>query len=168
MRSWMIGAIMLAGMAVGSTALACPVGPGEGRPIRPVQNGSFQASELVERAARLESVASSHEAQARAFEQEADTLSNRARILRNQAGFVNASDRSSIFASDRGTKVSWGRPVTALVRQTIGRRLRSSVSRPRTFVSARSRWCAAVAVGAGAPSPSRFLRKTYRFRSSEA
>jgi hypothetical protein len=87
-------------MTFGGAALACPTGNnGEGqRPVRPVvQNVSLQASEMMERASRLESAASSHDQSARALEQEADTLSNRARILRNQAGLVNVSDRTSIM-----------------------------------------------------------------------
>ncbi|MBX3205223.1 MAG: hypothetical protein KF764_09145 [Labilithrix sp.] len=86
-------------MTLGSAALACPIGNGAiDRPVRPVQNVSFQASEMIERASRLESAAASHDASARALEEEAATLSNRARILRNQANLVNVSDRSSILA----------------------------------------------------------------------
>jgi hypothetical protein len=87
-------------MAVEGMALACPVGNDDNvRPTRPVlQSVSLQASELTERASRLESLASTHDIQARALEQEAETLTGRARALRNQAGFVNVSDRSSILA----------------------------------------------------------------------
>ena len=90
MKSGSFGVITLACMMIGGTAAACPVGAGEGsRPTRPVvQNVSFQASELLERAKRLESAASSRDLQARALEQEADSLSSRARVLRNQAGLV--------------------------------------------------------------------------------
>ena len=98
MRTWICGAITLACLAIGGAASACPVGEGQVRPRPVVQNVSLQASEMLERASRLETVASSHEAQARALEQQADTLSDRARILRNQATFVNVSDRPSILA----------------------------------------------------------------------
>ena len=101
MKSWIFGAITLSWLAFGGAAIACPVGNGEGaiRPTRPVvQNVSLQASEMIERASQLESAASSRDVTARAFEQEADTLSSRARILRNQAGLVNVADRSSILA----------------------------------------------------------------------
>ncbi|HVH47192.1 MAG TPA: hypothetical protein VM925_32865 [Labilithrix sp.] len=96
MRSWIACGIVLACTAASAGALACPVGQ-DVRPIRPVQNVSFQASEMLERAARLESAASSREAQARAFDQEADALSSRARALRNQATLVNVADRGSIL-----------------------------------------------------------------------
>ena len=98
MRNWIFGAITLAWLTLGSAALACPAGGVEGGRPRPVQNVSLQASEMIERASRLESVAASHDVQARALEQEADTLGNRARILRNQAALVNVSDRPSILA----------------------------------------------------------------------
>jgi hypothetical protein len=100
MKSWVFGVITLACTTIGGAALACPTGGEQGtRPVRPViQNVSLQASEMIERAGRLETVASSHDAEARALEQQADTLTNRARVLRNQAGFVNVSDRSSILA----------------------------------------------------------------------
>ena len=99
MRTWICGAITLACLSIVGAASACPVGEGQVRPPRPVvQNVSLQASEMLERASRLETVASSHDAQARALEQQANTLSDRARILRNQATFVNVSDRSSILA----------------------------------------------------------------------
>ncbi len=92
MRSWIFGAITLACLTVGASALACP------RPVRPVQNVSLQASTLIERASMLESTAVSHDQSARAFEQEAETLLSRARALRNQAQFVNVSDRMSILS----------------------------------------------------------------------
>ncbi|MDF2695872.1 MAG: hypothetical protein K0S65_4255 [Labilithrix sp.] len=101
MKSWIFGAITLASLTLASVGLACPTGNGEGavRPPRPViQPVSLQASEMIERAGRLESAATSREAQARSLEQEADTLAGRARILRNQAGLVNVSDRPSILA----------------------------------------------------------------------
>ncbi len=100
MKIWVLGAIMAGLVATGGSALACPVGVGRGpqpKP-RPVQNVSFQASELIERAARLEAVASSSEQSARAFEREANALSGRARLLRDQASRVNASDRASVLA----------------------------------------------------------------------
>lgn len=97
MRSWIFGAITLACITLGGAAIACPGGVSV-RPTGPVQDVSLQATEMIERASRLESAASSRDATARALEQEADTLSNRARILRNQAGLVNVSDRPSILA----------------------------------------------------------------------
>jgi hypothetical protein len=99
MRSWIFGAITLACLTIGGVATACPVGEGGGqvRPQpRPVQNVSFQASELMERASRLENAAASRDQSARAFDQEADQLIVRARALRNQAQLVNVSDRQSI------------------------------------------------------------------------
>lgn len=100
MKNMFIGAITLACMTIGGAALACPMGNGGtgARPTRPVvQNVSVQASELLERARRLESAASSHDAVARALEEEAATLSNRARILRNQASLVNVSERAGVL-----------------------------------------------------------------------
>jgi hypothetical protein len=102
MRSWIFGAITLTCLTIGGAAIACPTGGEQGirpppRPVQPVQNVSLQASEMMERASRLESAAASREQQARALDQQADTLANRARNLRNQAQFVNASDRSSIL-----------------------------------------------------------------------
>ena len=99
MRSWIFGAITLACLTIGGVATACPVGEGgQVRPQpRPVQNVSFQASELMERASRLENAAASREQSARSLDQEADQLILRARNLRNQAQLVNVSDRSSIM-----------------------------------------------------------------------
>ncbi|MBX3216463.1 MAG: hypothetical protein KF850_30785 [Labilithrix sp.] len=101
MKSKIIGAITLACMMTAAgAAFACPGGNGwtGGRPTRPVvQNASLQASELLERARRLESAASSHDATAKALEDQAATFANRARLLRNQATFVNVADRPSIL-----------------------------------------------------------------------
>lgn len=99
MKSWFFLAITAGCMAIGTAAAACPTGSNFGdvpRP-RPVQNVSFQASELIDRAARLESAAASREQSARSFEAEAETLANRARILRNQAALVAVADRGSII-----------------------------------------------------------------------
>lgn len=98
MRSWIFGGITLACATLVGSAGACPVG-GEGvRPTRPVvQNASLQASEMIERAGRLDAMAGSREQQARMLDQEATTLANRARILRNESTFVTVSDRESIL-----------------------------------------------------------------------
>jgi hypothetical protein len=99
MKSWLVGLIAAGLMAMGGSALACPVGAGEKQPpTRPTQNVSFQASELIERADRLESVATSHEQSAKSLDREATTLANRARLLRRQAGSVSGSDRSGLLA----------------------------------------------------------------------
>ncbi|HEU4407310.1 MAG TPA: hypothetical protein VFS43_18725 [Polyangiaceae bacterium] len=99
MKSWVVGLIAAGLVATGGSALACPTGNGEfQRPTRPVQSASFQASELIERADGLESVAASHEQSAKAFDREASTLTNRARLLRRQASSVGAADRSSLLA----------------------------------------------------------------------
>ena len=98
MKTWIFGALALAITVSTSAAMACPVGNNNEPPKRPiVQNVSFQASELFERAQQLETTASARERQAAAFDREAETLANRARILRNQAALVALSDRSSIF-----------------------------------------------------------------------
>jgi hypothetical protein len=99
-KTWFFAAITTGWMLAAGVASACPTGFEGQRPVqpRPVQNVSFQASELVERANRLESAASSREVTARTAEADADTLANRARILRNQATFVNASDRNNILS----------------------------------------------------------------------
>lgn len=99
MKTWIVGALAVAMTVSASLAMACPVGSSDPPPRRPVvQNVSFQASELFERAQQLESAASSRERQAAAFDRDAETLANRARILRNQAALVSVSERSSIFA----------------------------------------------------------------------
>lgn len=87
-------------VAAGPVASACPVGADDVRPNpRPVVNNvSFQASELFERATRMETAAASREDDARARDQRADTLMNRARIIRNQASLVSFSDRQSMQA----------------------------------------------------------------------
>jgi hypothetical protein len=100
MKAWLLGGIVCACLSASGAAFACGSDI-EARPIRPVvlqSNVSFQVSELNDRAARLESMATSHDVEARALEQEANTLSNRARVLRNQASLVDFSDRGSIMA----------------------------------------------------------------------
>jgi flagellar hook-associated protein FlgK len=100
MKTWIFGALALAMTVSTSAAMACPVGTNgevQQRP-RPIQNVSFQASELFERAQQLETAASSRDRQAVAFERDAENLANRARILRNQAQNVSSTDRSSILA----------------------------------------------------------------------
>ncbi len=89
-------------LAAGS-ASACPVGQGDDirprRPVAPVVNNvSLQASELFERASRLETAAASREESARSREMQADTLANRARMIRNQAVLVGFSDRENMMA----------------------------------------------------------------------
>jgi hypothetical protein len=81
-------------------AEACPVGGSGVRPIpRPIQNVSFQASELVERAMRLESEAGVREQSARALAEQAELLQSRARRLREQVVFVNAADRPGLLTA---------------------------------------------------------------------
>lgn len=87
--------------AMAGDALACPRGGNDQRrPVqRPVvQNVSFQASALFERAQQLETAASARERQAVAFDRDAETLANRARVLRNQAQLVSTADRASVVA----------------------------------------------------------------------
>lgn len=100
MKTWIFRTVALVMTLSTGAAMACPVGNnGEEQPRRPVvQNVSFQASELFERAQQLEAAAASRNRQAIAFERDAETLANRAGILRNQAQFVAQSDRSSIVA----------------------------------------------------------------------
>ena len=83
--------------AAGPVALASPVGGDvDIRPQRPVNNVSFQASEMIERATRMETAAASREDSARMRESRADTLMTRARVIRNQAALVSFSDRQSM------------------------------------------------------------------------
>jgi hypothetical protein len=102
MKTWIFGALALAMTVSTGVAMACPVGNNGDVPQPPrrpvVQNVSFQASELFERAQALETAASSRDRQALAFERDAENLTNRARILRNQAQLVSSTDRSSIVA----------------------------------------------------------------------
>lgn len=99
MKTWILSGIVVASLVVSAPGLACGVAEGVRRPVevRPVQNVSFQVSEMFERASRLENIATSHDSQARAFEQEAELLSNRARVLRNQASLVDIADRGSLL-----------------------------------------------------------------------
>lgn len=99
MKTWIFAALALAMTVSTSAAMACPVGNNNEPPPRKpvVQNVSFQATELFERAQQLETAAANRERQAAAFDRDAETLANRARILRNQAALVAVSDRSSIF-----------------------------------------------------------------------
>jgi hypothetical protein len=99
MRRWFVAGIVLACVATAGIAAACPLGSDpEIRPTRTIQNVSLQVSELFERANQLEAVATSEDVQARSLEQEANVLSNRARLLRTPAGLVSTADRGSIFA----------------------------------------------------------------------
>ena len=114
MRSFVFAAIAATAMTITTSAGACPVGGGDnvGRPIRPVptQNVSFQANELVERAALFESEASSHEASAAGLDRDAMTLENRARVLRIQASRVSMSsgDRGALLevAAELGARAN--------------------------------------------------------------
>ena len=73
MKTWIIGALALAMTVSTSAAMACPVGNNNEPPRRPVvQNVSFQASELFERAQQLETAASNRERQASAFDRDAE------------------------------------------------------------------------------------------------
>lgn len=99
MKIWIFAAITAGWLASSAVAGACPTGAEEGarpRP-RPIQNVSFQASELIDRAGRLESAAARQEQSARQLEQQASTLAERARVLQKQAALVNAADRLSIL-----------------------------------------------------------------------
>jgi hypothetical protein len=99
MKTWIFRAVALAMTLSTAQALACPVGNAD-PPKRPVvQNVSFQASELFERAQQLETAAAGRERSAQAAERDAETFAGRARILRNQAALVNVADRASIFAA---------------------------------------------------------------------
>ena len=76
MKTWMFGALALAMTLATGVASACPTGnvdPVPQRP-RPVNNVSFQATQLFERAQQLETAAASHERSAAAFERDAETL----------------------------------------------------------------------------------------------
>ncbi len=99
MRKWVLGAIVTLSTTLATAALACPMGGDGVRPTpRPIQTVSFQASELLERAGRLDAVAATHEQAARGFAERAETFTNRARLLRNQALLVNASDRPDVLS----------------------------------------------------------------------
>lgn len=102
MKTWMFGALALAMTLATGVASACPTGnvdPIPQRP-RPVNNVSFQATQLFERAQQLETAAASHDRSAAAFERDAETLANRARLLRNQANLTQVSftDRQNLVA----------------------------------------------------------------------
>jgi hypothetical protein len=97
MRSWIFGAITLACLTIGASAAACPVGEARPPRPRPIQNVSFQVSEMLERASNLESAAAVREDSARALERQVETFMSRARALRSQAQLVNVSDRRSIL-----------------------------------------------------------------------
>jgi hypothetical protein len=103
----MIGVVAALGvlapaLAGGKTGVAeaCPVGGDGIRPNpRPIQNVSFQASELIERAMRLESEAAAREQSARALAEQAELLQSRARRLREQLVFVNVADRPGLMSA---------------------------------------------------------------------
>lgn len=118
-RSCIFVAITLACVTLGGVASACPTGGNvefsppprpKPRPVEGLQQASFQveASALFERASALETAATGRDRNALAFEQQADTLANRARILRNQATLVNVSDQGSILdiADELATKAA--------------------------------------------------------------
>ena len=102
MKTWIFRSVALVMMLSTGVAMACPVGGNDEfsrPPPRPVvQNVSFQASQLFERAQQLETAAASRDRQAIAFERDAENLANRARILRNQAQLVSLGDRPSLVA----------------------------------------------------------------------
>jgi hypothetical protein len=142
MKGYFFAAIAATAMTISTSAGACPVAGGEssGRPIRPVptQNVSFQASELVERAAVFESEASSHEASAAGFDREAMTLENRARVLRIQATRVSATtgDRAALLevAAELGARASADRADAARERnQAAELRVAARALRARAF-----------------------------------
>ena len=82
MKTWFIGALAVAMTVATSTVMACPVGNNQEPPRKPVvQNASFQASELFERAQQLETAASSHERQAVAFAEALGEASHRVESL---------------------------------------------------------------------------------------
>lgn len=98
MKTWVFRVVAVAMTLSTAQAMACPVGNSDPPPRR-TQNVSFQASELLERAQTLETSASAHERAGAALDKEADTFASRARVLRNQASFVNVADRQNLFAS---------------------------------------------------------------------
>lgn len=101
MKTWMFGALALAMTLATGVSSACPTGGNVDPPRKPVVNNvSFQATQLFERAQQLESAASSHDRSASALDRDAETFANRARLLRNQANFtqVSFSDRQNLVA----------------------------------------------------------------------
>jgi hypothetical protein len=99
MKPWHSAMFALGLMVVTGSAAACPVGSDDVRPNpRPVvSNVNLQASEMIERASRLENAASAREESARMKDQRADTLMTRARMIRNQAvNLVSFSDRQNM------------------------------------------------------------------------
>ncbi len=103
MKTWIIGALALAMTAATTVSSACPTGnvdPPRRPIVNPVNNVSFQATQLFERAQQLETAASSHDRNANALDREAETFANRARILRNQANLqqVSFTDRQNLVA----------------------------------------------------------------------
>jgi len=99
MRTLIFAAVAFAGTLLVGSATACPVG-GNDPPRRPVvQNISFQVSELLERASRMEMAAATRDSNAMNLEWTADTLMNRARILRNQANLVAFNEREDMMAA---------------------------------------------------------------------
>ena len=110
MKTWIFRGVALAMTLSTAQAMACPVG-NQGDVQRPpkrpiVQTVSFQASELFERAQQLETAAASHERSAQASDRDAETLANRARILRSQAALVNVADRASARSPPRTARRS--------------------------------------------------------------
>lgn len=102
MKTWIFRGVALATILSTAQAMACPVANNGDPPRRPVvnnvQNVSFQASELFERAQQLETTAASRDRSAASFERDAETLTSRARSLRARAALVNGADRASVLA----------------------------------------------------------------------
>jgi hypothetical protein len=137
MKRWLFGtftAITVLATAAG-TAAACPRGEGDTRPVRPiVDNVSFQASELLERAARMDGAAMSREQSARTKEMQADALANRARALRSQVSLVGFSDEQDVLsiADELALRAASMRTRAAEDRaQAIGLRMQARVLRER-------------------------------------
>ncbi|MBS2013139.1 MAG: hypothetical protein JST00_09645 [Deltaproteobacteria bacterium] len=102
MKTWMFAALSLVMTLGAGAASACPVGAGNEpieRPRPVVTNVSFQASQLFERAQQLETNAASHERSATEAAREAETLTGRARLLRNQASLpqLTLAERQSLL-----------------------------------------------------------------------
>jgi hypothetical protein len=98
MKSWIVCAMALSCLTATGAASACGTEEEGARRPRPVvQNVSLQANEMLERAGRLDLMASSREQQARVREREADNLESRARVLRNESTFVNVNARAEIL-----------------------------------------------------------------------
>lgn len=102
MKAWHFATFALGLVLTGfapRAAVACPVGGDVDVRPRPVVNVNLQASEMIERASRLETAAAAREDSARMKDQRADMFMSRARMIRNQAvNLVSFSDRQNMNA----------------------------------------------------------------------